>query len=249
MSEAVEAGRPLVAHVTVALADSEHQNIGPVSGDLGDGMRPGVNLYWGALYGVEKFLPKKGWRIVKRTTIPDRRVLRRVVFERRVRRAGRSVRVVVVADAWAGPNIRDATIRYFEHAAGRDLEFVTIGDEHIAAGGAAHVVAYVGHNGLMDFDIPTVAPREGGVSAAIALACISKDDFAPVLDRVGAEPILLTRSLMAPEAYTLDAALLAWFSGGDARAVYVAGSDAYCAYQKCSTRTARKMFWAASGSP
>lgn len=245
MTEAVEAGRSLVAHVTVALADSEHQGIGPVSGNLGDGMRPEVNLYWGALYGVEKFLPKKGWRIVERATMADPRILSRVIFERRVKRDRRTVRVVLIADAWAGPHIRDATIRYFEHAAGRDSEIVTVGDERVAAGGSAHVVAYIGHNGLMDFDIPEVAARGAGTTAAIALACISKDDFLPILERVNAEPILLTKSLMAPEAYTLDAALVTWFAGGTSQDVYVAGSDAYCVYQKCSTRTARKMFWAA----
>lgn len=249
MSADIDAGRPLVAHVTVALADSKHQNIGPVKGDLGDGMRPDVNLYWGALYGVAKFLPRQGWRVVKRTTIPDRRVLSRVVFERRIRRDGRSIRAIVVADAWAGPNIEDAIDRYFGHVQGRDVELVSLGEERVNAGAGAHVAVFVGHNGLMDFDAPDVGRREGHAVAAIALACITSHDFLPLLERAGAEPILLTRTLMAPEAYTLDAALKTWFSGGDAQAVYVAGSDTYCAYQKCSRRTGRKVFWAPGASP
>ena len=47
------AGKPLVAHVIVALSDNELQGIVPRTATLGDGDRPQSNLYWGAMYGVK----------------------------------------------------------------------------------------------------------------------------------------------------------------------------------------------------
>ena len=55
-----EAGKPLVAHVVVALCDNESQGIVPVPARLGDGDSPQSNLYWGAMYGVRGwFLPSR----------------------------------------------------------------------------------------------------------------------------------------------------------------------------------------------
>ena len=56
--EDFNAGKPLVAHVIVALADNEHQGIVPIPSTLGDGDRPQSNLYWGAMYGVKGFSAK-----------------------------------------------------------------------------------------------------------------------------------------------------------------------------------------------
>jgi hypothetical protein len=50
---------------------------------------------------------------------------------------------------------------------------------------------------------------------------------------------------MAPEAYTLDAALESWFSGGDARQVRTAAARAYAHFQKSSEHAAQRLFLAA----
>jgi len=47
---------------------------------------------------------------------------------------------------------------------------------------------------------------------------------------------------MAPEAYTLDAALMRWFSGGDPDAVRRAAAQAYARYQKTSEQSALRLF-------
>jgi len=71
--------------------------------------------------------------------------------------------------------------------------------------------------------------------SAIVLACVSASYFGPILRARGAHPLLMTRSLMAPEAYTLDAALSRWLSGGTPGDVRSAAAAAYCLHQKCKS--------------
>jgi hypothetical protein len=49
----------------------------------------------------------------------------------------------------------------------------------------------------------------------IVLACASKAYFAPYILETGAQPLLWTIGLMAPEAYTLKAVLDGWIAGED----------------------------------
>ncbi len=66
----------------------------------------------------------------------------------------------------------------------------------------------------MEFDVAgPVAVERAAPRAAIVLACTSKLFFQEHLRVSGAQPLVLTTQLMAPEAYTLDAAVRAWFSG------------------------------------
>ena len=70
------------------------------------------------------------------------------------------------------------------------------------------VVAYVGHKGLMDFRLGKSFTGHGSQKReAIVLACASKFYFAGALRPTGAQPLLWTTGLMAPEAYTMKAAL------------------------------------------
>ena len=144
--------------------------------------------------------------------------------------------------------IRQALVRFLSHAAGGDPEIVRIarGSDgvELEAGGSAHLVAYVGHNGLMEFSLP--APplkekREPGSS--LVLACASKLYFQGHLRSAESHPVLLTTGLMAPEAYTLDAAIRGWVGKGTADAVVQAAAEAYDEYQKCGLRAARNLFW------
>ena len=63
-----QAGKPLVAHVIVALCDNRYQGIVPVPRRLGNGQDPRSNLYWGAAYGVRTYFPRRGgWQTVSHT--------------------------------------------------------------------------------------------------------------------------------------------------------------------------------------
>jgi len=241
----VRAGRPLVVHVVVALCDNVHQGIVPVPPHLGHGDDPDGNLYWGARYGVRGYFDRApGWKRVGTEKRPADGVLERVVYEARVDGA----RVVLVADAWDGARMADALVRFLEMAAGRGAATARAGGADVAAGGGAHVVAFVGHNGLMD--LGTVSAGAGPPSparAAIVLACASRSYFTPLLEASGAVPLLLTNGLMAPEAYSLEAAVRAWFETGDAPATRTAAANAYATYQKCGRAAARKLFAAPPG--
>jgi hypothetical protein len=118
-----------------------------------------------------------------------------------------------------------------------------LGDVTVRTSGAADLVAYVGHNGLMDFTVEGTAITRGNQGKpVIILACRSKSYFTPWLTALGAQGLLLTTGLMAPEAYTLDALLNSWLSGGRGIALRDAAANAYSQYQKCGLRPAQRLF-------
>ena len=239
-----EASRPLVVHVVVALCDNEFQGIVPVSALLGNGDDPRSNLYWGAMYGVRSYLRNQpGWQPVNIPASTDPRVLDRVLFRTELTRNGRSTQVLLVAEAWRGRNIADA-IRYFlELNRGEHVQRMRAGDMQIDAGGAAHVIVFVGHNGLMDFAVPALpaARAEARPHASVVLACMSDSYFAELLKK-DSLPLITTSGLMAPEAYTLVALLESWFSGADGAQVRLAAARAYAKYQRTSENAARRLF-------
>ncbi len=257
MTADAAAGKVLVAHVVVALCDNRFQGIVPVPQHLGDGQDPCNNLYWGAAYGVRTYLARRaGWRLVAGLSSPQKKILERIVLHAKIERFGRAQDVYIVADAWDGSEIKASIGRFLEMAAGRAAESVEVrrGSDQtltLPAGGAAHVVAFVGHNGLMDFSLsgqpgptPGTLPR-----SSLVLSCASKPYFAGLLDSAGSHRLLLTTGLMAPEAYTLDAALRAWFSGASPSAVHEAAAAAYHKYQKCGNRAAKRLFWIDDAKP
>lgn len=246
------AEKPIVIHVVVALCDNLNQGIVPVPKAIGNGQDPDANLYWGAMYGVGHYFPKKaGWKQVDVPPRNDPRILDRALFHTTVRRGATNCPIYLVADAWDGAHIRDAMTAYFTMTAGALEEQISIknGDTDltIEAGGAAHLLVFVGHNGLMDFTLdppatsfPNLPPR-----SAAALSCASKPYFEERLTAVGAHALLLTTGLMAPEAYTLDAAIRAWASGGDVASTVEAAATSYNKFQKCGMKGARRLFWGA----
>ncbi len=237
-------GKPLVAHVVVALCDNEFQGIVPVPAKLGDGDAPQSNLYWGAMYGVRSFFrTQPGWKTVPIAPSSDSRVLDRVLFKREVIRNGRTMPVLLVAEAWRGHNISDAIRHFLELNRGQHGERLRAGDLEFEAGGAAHVVAFVGHNGLMDFAAPVLPEIRTAVRphASVVLACMSDSYFSALLRR-DSWPLITTSGLMAPEAYTLAAVLESWFSGSEPGQVRQAAGRAYAKYQRISEKPAVRLF-------
>jgi hypothetical protein len=242
--EDFNSGKPLVAHVIVALADNEHQGIVPIPSTLGDGDRPQSNLYWGAMYGVKGFLKRSAdWHAVPIPASKDPRVLERVLFRREVTREGRRATAYLLAEAWQGREIAASIGQFLEMTRGQHVGTVRVDGRDIATGGAAHLIAFVGHNGLMDFGVPDL--RAGGgtdpARVAVVLACES-DFFFSKLIRPNAAPLVTTASLMAPEAYVLDAIVANWFAGAAPGEVVESAARAYGQYQKISLRSARRIF-------
>ncbi|MFY9823875.1 MAG: hypothetical protein WAM82_21020 [Thermoanaerobaculia bacterium] len=240
-------GRPArhsekVIHVVVALCDNQFQGIVPVPKRIGNGDDPANNLYWGAAYGIKSFFLKAGdWALVSDVMNPKPTVLERCVFKHR------SEPVFLVADAFRGREIRKSTFDFLRFAAGRDVEEIGLasGAERITlhSGGAADLMVYVGHDGLMDFSLPE-PPRSFGARNrdAMILACASKPYFAAPLRPTGARPLLWTTGLMAPEAYVLKAAVDGWMRGEDGEQVRRRAAEAYQRYQKCGLKAALRLF-------
>jgi hypothetical protein len=54
---------------------------------------------------------------------------------------------------------------------------------------------------------------------------------------------LLTTGFMAPEAYTLDAAVEGWIADENAEQITERAARAYDKYQKCGLKAARRLFY------
>jgi len=231
-----------VIHVFVALCDNVNQGIVPVSAALGNGDNPATNLYWGAAYGVKTFFSKsKDWEMVSQIKHPRAEVLERAIFKHRQRE------LYMIADAYQGKEIRKTTLDFLDSAAGRSGEAITVKsqelDVELHTHGSADLVAYIGHNGLMDFALPTSpTARDQRQRKSIILACASKQYFDKPLLQTGAAPLLWTTNLMAPEAYVLSAAIDGWANKESDEAVRVRAAKAYHKYQNCGLRAADRLF-------
>jgi hypothetical protein len=86
--------------------------------------------------------------------------------------------------------------------------------------GGADLLAYIGHNAFMDFQIPRVVGKTAAHRREfIVLACASKSYFLPYMRNTQSEPLLWITGLLAPEAYTLDAALEGWTRSESAESI------------------------------
>lgn len=226
-----------VVHVFVALCDNVHQGIVPVSADLGNGQSPRTNLYWGALYGVKTFFAtSESWKSVMTQKNPRNFVLERCIFK------SSDSTVIVVADAYDGRKIKRTVEDFLSAAAGSMRDSVKIAKTNVLCGSGADLLAYVGHNGLMDFTLSEYPKSSDSTCReTIILACASKWYFEPALDSAGACPLLWTTGLMAPEAYTLLAAIESWAKNQPKDSVWISAAEAYSRYQNCSLKASKAL--------
>lgn len=231
-----------VVHVVVALCDNKYQGIVPVPAHLGDGDDPPNNLYWGAGFGVKSFFRKqRDWELVSEDRNLNVAVLERVVFKYKQKE------VYLIADAYRGREIQRATSDFFQFASGRGVETVEVSrgseTQKLSVGGGADLIAYVGHDGLMDFSLPQY-PRSADERKreAVILACASKPYFERPLREGGAEPLLWTTGLMAPEAYVLKAAVDGWILSESGDRIRRRAAEAYHKYQHCGLKGAMNLF-------
>jgi hypothetical protein len=202
---------------------------------------PDHNLYWGAAAGVKTFFTRSSeWSLLNCDRKPGPEVLERCIFKYR------KAEVYMVADAYRGDRIQQAILDFFDAAAGVSAEKVTLPGQPtmtVPVRGGSNLVGYVGHDGLMDFQLPLVPRKQDDTHRdAIILACASKQYFGSALRTTGAYPLLWTTHLMAPEAYTLKSALDGWIGGETADEIHERAAVAYDKYQKCGLRGSRRLF-------
>jgi len=228
-------------HVFVALADNQHQGIVPVAAILGNGEDALHNLYWGSAYGVKTFFGRSGdWVKINCSAKPKAEILERCVFKHR------ATNVYLVADAYRGIEIKQAILDFLDSAAGDGAETLPLanasGAIKLPIHGGVNLVAYIGHDGLMDFQLSKFPSKKNDVHRdAIVLACASKQFFAEPVRSSGAYPLVWTTGLMAPEAYTLKSALDGWIAGEANEQIRDRAAGAYDKYQKCGTHAAHRL--------
>ena len=67
--------------------------------------------------------------------------------------------------------------------------------------------------------------------------------FQPRLAKLGCRAVLLTTGFMAPEAYTLEAAVEGWIARENAEQIRERAARAYDKYQKCGLKAAGRLFY------
>jgi len=207
--------------VFVALCDNASQGIVPVPARIGDGEKPGDNLYWGCTDGFAGcFGASKAWKLTKKEVPEDKRV-----FERRIY-LNSAAGVEVTAEAWRGSEIK-ACLTAFETA--------LISGNH-------NLCAFVGHNVLMDAEVAAPVGKAVKPCDAIVLCCMSESYFKHRLESAGSRPVLLTTQLMYPGSFLLRESLPVWAKGGSLEKVREAAAIAYAKNQKISVKAARGVF-------
>lgn len=212
---------PKKVAVFVALCDNATQGIIPVPAKIGDGNKPEANLYWGCSDGFSGcFRASKAWKLQRKEVPEDKRIFERLVY------LHESGAVEVTAEAWRGSEIK-ACLTAFETA-------LVSGDHDLCA--------YIGHNVLMDGEVPPLEKKSAKPTGGIVLCCISERYFKERLMNLGAKPVLLTTQLMYPGAFLLRDGLPVWAKGRPETEIRQAAATAYAKNQKISTKAALGVF-------
>jgi hypothetical protein len=223
-------------HIIVALCDNKYQGIVPVPKTIGNGQDPKNNLYWGTAYGIKTYFKRSAeWTLVSQTKI-DSTILERLVFKHN------SKNYFIVADAYNGKNIKDATKTFLRSSAGIVKDTLKVNDKTIGILGNSKLVAYIGHDGLMDFSLQEeFINNDNKERDVIILACYSKSYFKPHLEKSKVNPLVWTTGLMAPEAYTIHDAITGYVNGETNDEIRIRAAKAYHKYQKCGLNAAKNL--------
>jgi hypothetical protein len=221
-------------HVFTALCDNRYQGITRVSASLGNGQNQNTNLYWGALYGIRTYFKKsEEWELVATPKVKGV-ILERLVFKHTTEN------YYLIADAYNGKYIRQCTLDFLNSVSGNQKDTLKIEGKTLGIGGNASILAYVGHDGLMDFQLSETFLNTDNIKRdIIILACYSKRYFGPHLEKANVNPLVWTTNLMAPEAYILHDALTGYISGEGNEEIRERAAAAYAKYQKCSINAAK----------
>lgn len=223
-----------VIHVFVSLCDNKYQGIVPVPKAIGNGQDHNNNLYWGCAYGVRTFFKKSNeWKLLS-TREKNGVVLERLVFKHA------SKNYYLVADAYDGQYIEQCTKDFLNSSCGNKKDTLQINGTTLGIAGNSALVAYIGHDGLMDFQLSETYANTTTIRRdIIILACYSKRFFSPHLKTANINPLVWTTNLMCPEAYTLHDALSGYINGENNAQIRERAAAAYSRYQKCSLNAAK----------
>ncbi len=210
--------------VFVALADNESQGIVKVPKAIGNGDDPEKNLYWGTAEGLKGVFDKsKDWSLKEKIDSPtDQDILRTRTYQHKNKKAA------LIAKAYKGSSIKKCIQDY----------------ESAIQLGSYDLVVFIGHNGLMDFELPkpVKAKNVTKISDCIVLCCKSDSYFKSRIEASGGKPILLTQQLMYPGSFILHAATDSWLDGKTITEIRESAGEAYALNQKISKKAGVGIF-------
>lgn len=241
LQEKVEKGEPLVAHCLVPLCDNENQGIVPTSKSLGDGFSLITNLYWATSYGMKKFFVKNPkWKQLEVTNFdPSDTILERVAFERTY---DSGAKVVLICDAYRGDMMEPCVYDYLNSLAGYKSDSINFGGDYLRINQDADLLAFNGHNGLMDVWADTVFAEGPRNKDAVVVACASESYFLPHYIMTHSYPLVNTTTLLWPGAMCLDRILQHWANFESEEVIANGAGDAYHEVKECGRQAARNMF-------
>ena len=226
LEQKIEKGEPLVAHVLVPLCDNEHQGIVPTSASIGNGMDPDHNLYWMTSKGVKRyFRDLPDWKMIETYENVRTDILERAVF---LKTFENGAKVILVADAYRGDRMHECLNDYFNSLSGFFLDSVLVDDVYFQINGNADLVAFNGHNGLMD-ESTTYQPATVSTKPkdAVSISCASGGYFKDHYWQTSSYPLVHTTNLLYPGAFILEGILNKWAMLGDEEACKKAAGNAY----------------------
>ena len=223
-------------HILVALCDNKYQGIVPVPAKIGNGQDPANNLYWGCAFGIKSFFKNSNdWKLLK-TIAVDSVILERLTFKHK------TSNTILIADAYNGQFIKQCTVDFLNSSCGLKKDTLHINNMTVGINGNAKLIAYIGHDGLMDFQLKnTFVNTDNKLRDVMILACYSKHFFSPLLQKAHVQPLLWSTGLMSPEAYTIHAALSAYLNKQPQEQMRSDVAKAYSNYQKCSYNAAYRL--------
>jgi hypothetical protein len=269
--EDVAAGKPLVVEVHVPLCDNTIIACGNAKLGDGDNPETNLYWSTTPGFGSWFNRKNSGWKRVQKLRegeTGDKDVLALHVYRRSVnapatwkkRGAPAKFEIYIVVHGWRGSAIDRALAAYAEDISGQGTRTITLDKSHergtrsiaagdakvndkstLEAGGAAQIVAWVGHNRLMDIDAYTWPAPGKATKGTIAIACHTAaymENNVPSETRV---PLLMTRDFLFANAAPLEATVLAFAAGGSYAKIRL---DAATAYAGVRDREVKHVFGA-----
>lgn len=239
----VKSGKPVVLQAHVALCDNSIINCGA----QGDGDNINKNLYWTTSGAVDGWFRRQRavWSEVSRSDAPPGTtgVLQVRIYRAHVgpsarwrqRGVTRPFEVYAVIYGWRGKDIDKALQAYMDdlyHCTPRAVALP--GGGVLQAGGQAHLVAWIGHNRMMDLDreqLRRLLLRTDGCpqqpKGMIAVACRTGSYLGRYVSSAERVPLLLTDSLLFAGTHAFEGAARAFMYGSSLAEIRTAGANAY----------------------
>lgn len=239
----IKSGRPVVLQAHVALCDNSIL----ACGAQGDGDNIKKNLYWTTSGGAVGWFHRQRaiWSEVAVHDLPasESGVLQIRVYSTRImpnaawkkRGIERPFLAYAVLYGWRGKDIDLALKAYFDDLYECSTRTIPIpGGAPLRAGSQAQLVAYIGHNRMLDLSLevlPRFLLRSSSCTPTpkgmIAVACLTASFLGRYASAPSRVPLLLTDSLLFAGTHAFEGAARAFLQGASLAEIRTAGASAY----------------------